>query len=106
MDRELLIEIGCEEIPASWLPGLTTQLAEHLDRRRRIDHLEAPEQRRRPGGRGFRRAREDRGSAGEPDAEMPRLAGRPVLVPEERARLRRGRRAEGVGEGLVHIKVR
>ena len=23
MDRELLIEIGCEEIPASWLPGLT-----------------------------------------------------------------------------------
>ena len=33
MDRELLIEIGCEEIPASWLPGLTTQLARHLDTR-------------------------------------------------------------------------
>jgi glycyl-tRNA synthetase beta chain len=33
MDRELLIEIGCEEIPASWLPGLTTQLAHHLDAR-------------------------------------------------------------------------
>jgi glycyl-tRNA synthetase beta chain len=33
MDRELLIEIGCEEIPASWLPGLTTQLAQHLDAR-------------------------------------------------------------------------
>ena len=31
MDRELLIEIGCEEIPASWLPGLTEQLADHLD---------------------------------------------------------------------------
>jgi glycyl-tRNA synthetase beta chain len=31
MDRELLIEIGCEEIPASWLPGLTSQLASHLD---------------------------------------------------------------------------
>jgi glycyl-tRNA synthetase beta chain len=31
MDRELLIEIGCEEIPASWLPGLTRQLATHLD---------------------------------------------------------------------------
>ncbi len=31
MDRELLIEIGCEEIPASWLPGLTRQLAVHLD---------------------------------------------------------------------------
>ena len=33
MDRELLIEIGCEEIPASWLPGLTRQLGEHLDAR-------------------------------------------------------------------------
>ena len=26
MDRELLIEIGTEELPASWLPGLTTQI--------------------------------------------------------------------------------
>jgi glycyl-tRNA synthetase beta chain len=33
MDRELLIEIGCEEIPASWLPGLTSQMARHLDSR-------------------------------------------------------------------------
>jgi glycyl-tRNA synthetase beta chain len=33
MDRELLIEIGCEEIPASWLPGLTAQLATHLEAR-------------------------------------------------------------------------
>ncbi len=33
MDRELLIEIGCEEIPAGWLPGLTVQLATHLERR-------------------------------------------------------------------------
>lgn len=33
MDRELLIEIGCEEIPASWLPGLTSQLAQHLEAR-------------------------------------------------------------------------
>jgi glycyl-tRNA synthetase beta chain len=31
MDRELLIEIGLEEIPASWLPGLTSQLASRLD---------------------------------------------------------------------------
>jgi glycyl-tRNA synthetase beta chain len=30
MDRELLIEIGCEEIPASWLPGLTVQVGQHL----------------------------------------------------------------------------
>jgi glycyl-tRNA synthetase beta chain len=33
MDRELLIEIGVEEIPASWLPELTTQLAARLDAR-------------------------------------------------------------------------
>ena len=33
MDRELLIEIGCEEIPASWLPGLTTQLGRQLEAR-------------------------------------------------------------------------
>lgn len=30
MDRELLIEIGVEELPASWLPSLTRQLAERL----------------------------------------------------------------------------
>jgi glycyl-tRNA synthetase beta chain len=28
MDRELLLEIGCEEIPASWLPGLTNQIGD------------------------------------------------------------------------------
>ena len=28
MDRELLIELGCEEIPASWLPPLTAQIGE------------------------------------------------------------------------------
>ena len=28
MDRELLLEIGCEELPASWLPGLTTQVGD------------------------------------------------------------------------------
>jgi glycyl-tRNA synthetase beta chain len=28
MDRELLLEIGCEEIPASWLPSLTNQVGE------------------------------------------------------------------------------
>ena len=31
MDRELLLEIGVEEIPASWLPGLTTQLGQVLE---------------------------------------------------------------------------
>ena len=33
MDRELLIEIGCEEIPAGWLPNLTAQMAKHVDAR-------------------------------------------------------------------------
>src|SRR6187401_855708 len=28
MDRELILEIGCEELPASWLPGLTNQIGE------------------------------------------------------------------------------
>ncbi len=35
MDRELLIEIGVEELPAAWLPGLTRQMAEKLDARLR-----------------------------------------------------------------------
>jgi glycyl-tRNA synthetase beta chain len=33
MERELLIEIGVEEIPASWLPALTTQVAAKLEAR-------------------------------------------------------------------------
>jgi glycyl-tRNA synthetase beta chain len=39
MDRELLIEIGCEEIPASWLPDLTSQLGRHLDARLKQSRL-------------------------------------------------------------------
>jgi glycyl-tRNA synthetase beta chain len=30
VDRELLLEIGCEELPASWLPDLTHQIGEVL----------------------------------------------------------------------------
>ena len=41
MDRELLIEIGCEEIPASWLPGLTRQVGEQLDARLKEFRLKA-----------------------------------------------------------------
>ena len=33
MDRELLIEIGVEELPASWMPGLTRQLRARLEAR-------------------------------------------------------------------------
>ena len=33
MDRELLIEIGVEELPASWMPGLTAQLRDRLKAR-------------------------------------------------------------------------
>ena len=35
MDRELLIEIGVEELPASWLPNLTRQMAERTEARLR-----------------------------------------------------------------------
>jgi glycyl-tRNA synthetase beta chain len=30
MDREILIEIGVEELPAAWMPGLTRQLGERV----------------------------------------------------------------------------
>jgi glycyl-tRNA synthetase beta chain len=33
MDRELLIEIGVEELPAAWMPALTRQLAERIGAR-------------------------------------------------------------------------
>src|SRR6476646_10564098 len=42
MDRELLLEIGCEEIPASWLPTLTNQVGETLAAQLRERRL-APE---------------------------------------------------------------
>jgi glycyl-tRNA synthetase beta chain len=42
MDRELLIEVGCEEIPAGWLPGLTTQFARQLDVRLKESRLTSP----------------------------------------------------------------
>jgi glycyl-tRNA synthetase beta chain len=35
MDRELLIEIGVEELPAAWLPDLTKQMAARLEARLR-----------------------------------------------------------------------
>ncbi len=41
--RELLFEIGCEELPASWLPGLTRQMAEHVAARLAEARLEAGE---------------------------------------------------------------
>src|SRR5512144_1304603 len=33
MDRELLIEIGVEELPAAWMPGLTRQLKDRVEAR-------------------------------------------------------------------------
>ena len=41
MDRELLIELGCEEIPASWLPPLTVQIGEATAARMKALRLEA-----------------------------------------------------------------
>ena len=44
MDRELLLEIGCEELPASWLPSLTNQIGETVAAQLRLQRLasEAP----------------------------------------------------------------
>jgi len=42
-ERELLLEIGCEELPASWLPGLTRQMAERVAARLAEFRLEAGE---------------------------------------------------------------
>src|SRR5918999_262548 len=39
MDRELLLEIGTEEIPASWLPGLTRQMRDGVDAALRAHRL-------------------------------------------------------------------
>ncbi len=43
MDRELLLEIGCEELPASWLPGLTEHLAQRLGQRLKDFRLDTDE---------------------------------------------------------------
>src|SRR6266403_3046777 len=42
MDRELLLEIGCEELPAGWLPDLTNQVGEIVAAQLR-EHRLAPE---------------------------------------------------------------
>lgn len=41
MERELLIEIGCEELPASWLPGLTRQMRDGLQQALESQRLSA-----------------------------------------------------------------
>ena len=51
MDRELLIEIGLEELPAAWLPGLTRQFGEHVEARLK----DAAHRARRPGRSRMRR---------------------------------------------------
>lgn len=43
MDRELLLELGLEEIPASWLPGLTTQIGQVLEAKLKEARLSSDE---------------------------------------------------------------
>ncbi len=43
MDRELFIEIGTEEIPASWLPGLTAQIGTAVEARLKDARLSVDE---------------------------------------------------------------
>ena len=40
--RELLIEIGCEELPASWLPRLTRQIGERVGAQLAAARLDCP----------------------------------------------------------------
>ena len=42
MYRELLIEIGCEELPASWLPPLTRQIGERVGKELAEVRLDCP----------------------------------------------------------------
>ena len=42
MHRELLIEIGCEELPASWLPSLTQQIGECVGAQLAAARLDCP----------------------------------------------------------------
>src|SRR5438552_2864619 len=42
MDRELVLEIGCEELPAGWLPDLTNQVGETMAAQLK-EHRLAPE---------------------------------------------------------------
>ena len=88
MDRELLLEIGVEELPAAWLPGLTKQLAEKLQARlkemrltpdvadRELQHAAPPD--------GAHRT--DAGAAGGSGRDRHRSAGV--------GRVQRGRRAD------------
>jgi len=41
VDRELLLEIGCEELPASWLPPLTNQFGKTIEDALRLHRLAA-----------------------------------------------------------------
>jgi glycyl-tRNA synthetase beta chain len=41
VDRELLLEIGCEELPASWLPALTNQIGKTIEDQLREHRLPA-----------------------------------------------------------------
>ncbi|HJN42961.1 MAG: glycine--tRNA ligase subunit beta [Vicinamibacterales bacterium] len=42
MYRELLVEIGCEELPASWLPPLTRQIGERVGAQLAAARLDCP----------------------------------------------------------------
>ena len=41
MDRELLVEIGCEELPASWLPPLTNEIGKAIEDELRAHRMPA-----------------------------------------------------------------
>ena len=105
MDRELLLEIGCEELPASWLPGLTAQIGEVVDRAaqsaasragnagRNLQHAAPPDRAHRhvsPSGRptskSWSTVRRSRPASGRTARRRrPRSASRPRTAPRSSA---------------------
>ena len=120
MERELLLEIGCEELPASWLVPLADQLAARLQGapgRTAAGHRRAdrgPRDAAAPGRRGaaHRRAADRSRRDDQRPAGVGRLRGRraadpcgPRLRQEERRRGGRARRAPRRPKG-IYLDVR
>ena len=104
MDRELLLEIGVEELPASWLPALTEQLAEKLQARLKEMRLspDAPVESFSTPRRLTARDRPHAGAAGGPRRDRHGAAGvggvrrrRPADERGARIREEAGRRLRG-----------
>ena len=75
MDRELLIEIGVEELPAAWMPALTRQLGERLEARLKEARIARAAVEVFSTPRRLTRGWENRRTAGRPRGGRDRTAG-------------------------------